>query len=65
MVELVHAGRTPGELAREYECSAVNGGENSDQRAEQNQTTSGERLRRVEWLRGALRGAASGNAARA
>ena len=22
MVELVHAGRTPGELAREYECSA-------------------------------------------
>ena len=22
MVELVHSGRTPGELAREYECSA-------------------------------------------
>ena len=22
MIELVHAGRTPGELAREYECSA-------------------------------------------
>ena len=22
MVELVHGGRTPGELAREYECSA-------------------------------------------
>ena len=22
LVELVHAGRTPGELAREYECSA-------------------------------------------
>lgn len=33
--------------------------------AEQKQTTSGERLRRTEGLREALRGPASGNAARA
>ena len=43
----------------------VNGGENPDQGAEQNQTTGGERFRCIEGLRGAVWRSASGNAARA
>ena len=43
----------------------VNGGEKPDQRAEQNQTTGGERFRCIEGLRGAVWRSASGNAARA
>ena len=37
--------------------TVVSGGGNPDQRAEQNQTTCGERFRRIEGLREALRGA--------
>ena len=43
----------------------VNGGESPDQRAEQKQTTCGERFRCGEGLTEDLRGAATGNAARA
>ena len=54
------------ELLIENWCEPpVNGGENPDQGAEQNQTTGGERLRCIEGLRGAVWRSASGNAARA
>ena len=54
MVELVHAGRTPGELAREYECSAqairnwVRQAERDEGRREDGLTTAErEELRRL------------------
>ena len=62
--ELARAA-TWGEVPVVAQAFCVNGGENPDQGAEQNQTTGGERFRCIEGLRGAVWRSASGNAARA